>query len=353
MIPFALALHRALTTDPHANLCWSPYAVARALERLAARARGLTRDELVIALLGDKAADLAELDETLTRASELTAPNDGTQPELAVTTTLWADPEVSADARPAPFLTDPDTARELINKDVAATTRGLIPQLVEELSPDAVCALVVALYLRCGWGQEFEEEDTAPRRFRTPEGKKQVPTMRVVAPVGYARTEGWQVVALPAWGGVNAVVLLPDGDLSQFEPELTEETLAELLAAPTTTRVDLYLPTFTVSARAELSEVLRALGVRTAFTADAELGDQLVLDSVPHQSVLTVNEHGIEGAAATAAIAWMSGILEAAVEVKVDRPFLLAVTHEDTGALYFLARITDPVTPEGSSSSTQ
>lgn len=352
MIPFVLALHRALTTDPHANLCWSPYAVARALERLAARARGLTRDELVIALLGDKAADLAELDGTLTRAGELTAPDDGTQPELAVTTTLWADPEVSADARPAPFLTDPDTARELINKDVAATTKGLIPQLIDVLPPDAVSALVVALYLRCGWGQEFEEKDTAPRRFRTPEGKKQVPTMRLVARLGYAKTEDWQVVNLPAWGGISAVILLPHADLSRSEQELTADTLTELLAAPTTTLIDLCLPKFTVSARVELSEVLRALGVRTAFTADAELGDRLVLDSVPHQSVLTVNEYGIEGAAATAAIAW-SGILEATVEVRVDRPFLLAVIHEDTGALYFLARITDPVTSEGSSSSTQ
>jgi hypothetical protein len=42
MILFALALHRALTTDPHTNLCWSPYAVARALERIAAGTRGAT-----------------------------------------------------------------------------------------------------------------------------------------------------------------------------------------------------------------------------------------------------------------------------------------------------------------------
>jgi hypothetical protein len=58
--------------------------------------------------------------------------------------------------------------------------------------------------------------------------------------------------------------------------------------------------------------------VRTAFTADAELGAGLALDTVPHESVLTVDEHGIEGAA--------------------------AVVHEETGVPYFLARIADPVT---------
>jgi serine protease inhibitor len=83
------------------------------------------------------------------------------------------------------------------------------------------------------------------------------------------------------------------------------------------------------------------------------MGGPLALDSVPHQSVLTVDERGIEGAAAVAEVAVMSGILDPPVEVKVNRPFLFAVVHEGTGALYFLARITDPVTPEGSFSSTR
>jgi serpin B len=32
------------------------------------------------------------------------------------------------------------------------------------------------------------------------------------------------------------------------------------------------------------------------------------------------------------------------VEVTVDRPFLLVVRHQETGVVYFLARVTDPVT---------
>jgi hypothetical protein len=47
----------------------------------------------------------------------------------------------------------------------------------------------------------------------SPAGKKQVPTMRLVTEFGYARTEDWQVVSLPAHGGVTAVILLPYGDL--------------------------------------------------------------------------------------------------------------------------------------------
>jgi serine protease inhibitor len=32
------------------------------------------------------------------------------------------------------------------------------------------------------------------------------------------------------------------------------------------------------------------------------------------------------------------------VEVAVDRPFLFAVVHEESGVPYFLTRIADPVT---------
>lgn len=335
MIPFTMALHGAL--GPGRNLCWSPYAVARALHRLAVDARGLTRDELVTTLLGDKAADLADLGAVLTRAEEL--------PDLVVSDTLWADPSVGGRARPAPFLSAPEKARCLINADVAATTRGHVPELIDSLPAGAVSALVIAIHLRCGWVEEFDAEQTRPRRFRTPEGKKQVPTMRLVsAELGYAATGDWQVVALPAHGGVRAVVLLPYGDLARFEPELTPDTVVDLLAAPRRRHVDLRLPAFAVRARADLTGALERLGVRTAFTADAELGAGLALDTVPHEAVLTVDECGIEGAAAAAAIAWLSGTTEPPVEVAVDRPFLFAVVHEETGMPYFLARITDPVT---------
>jgi serpin B len=61
--------------------------------------------------------------------------------------------------------------------------------------------------------------------------------------------------------------------------------------------------------------------------------------------VLKVDEQGLEGAAATAVmIRLMSMDTRRPLEVRVDRPFLLVVQHAATGALYFLARVTDPGT---------
>jgi serine protease inhibitor len=59
--------------------------------------------------------------------------------------------------------------------------------------------------------------------------------------------------------------------------------------------------------------------------------------------VLRMNETGIEGAAATALVArGVAYRLLPTVEVRVDRPFLLLVTHQRTAVVAFAARVVEP-----------
>jgi serpin B len=71
----------------------------------------------------------------------------------------------------------------------------------------------------------------------------------------------------------------------------------------------------------------------------------MAVDSVVHEAVLTVDEVGLEGAAATAVVMRMLSMhrdLSQPIEVKVDRPFLFLVRHRPSGAIYFLARVVQP-----------
>ncbi|MBO0875202.1 MAG: serpin family protein, partial [Pseudonocardia sp.] len=250
-----------------------------------------------------------------------------------------------------PFRTDPEGARELINSDVARTTRDLIPELVPAgvIRPDTVAALVNALYLKVAWTRRFVDGGTRPEPFHAPGRILRVPTMRLAERVGYAAVPGWQVVRLPAVGGVDATVLLPDGELAEREPTLDADALAALVSAPDPRTVRLSMPRLKLSMRAELTPALKVLGVRTVFTRDADLSeispDPMAVQAVQHESVLKVDEQGLEGAAATAVmVRLMSMRSERPVEVRVDRPFLLLVRHVETGVVYFFARVTDPGT---------
>ncbi|MGH3875926.1 MAG: serpin family protein [Actinophytocola sp.] len=362
-LAYTLALHKAVAPDPARNVCWSPFSVASALGLVAHGARGMTRDELTVLLLGDKSGDLVQLGELLTRAGVLEPPRDNEdEPIIAVSNTLWTDESIevlvpfveelgrwsSGKVREAPFREAPGEARDRINVDVAKTTRDLIPELIpaDAITADTRSALVNALYLKCGWRFPFTEGATRPKPFHAPGGTVEVPTMSLSERIGYAARDGWQVATLRAIGGVEAVVLLPDGDLADAEPDLDEATLADLLEAPKPTQVDLALPKFKVGTQAELTPPLNKLGVRTVFGNDADLSGistvPLAVEAVLHESVLEIDEKGLEGAAATAVMMRLASLPSPGVELTVDRPFLLLVRHAATGVVYFVARVSSP-----------
>lgn len=363
-LAFTLALHRVTAPDPRVNACWSPFSVASALGLVAQGARGLTRDELAVLLLGEKEGDLTELGALLTRAGTLEPPGDhDDEPVLAVANTLWTDASIeilasfvdelgrwsSGKVREAPFRTAPAQAREMINVDIAKTTRDLIPELLppDAIRDDTVSALVNALYLKCAWRNRFAEEATAPRPFHAPAGTVEAQTMELTERIGYAALDGWQVATLSAVGGVEAVVLLPDGDLATAEQALDADRLATLLDAPRPTQVRLRLPKVDVSTQSELTPPLNALGVRTVFTRDADLSgitaSELAVQAVLHEAVLKLDEQGLEGAAATAVMMRLMSLPTGPpVDLTVDRPFLLVVRHRASGVVYFLARVVDP-----------
>jgi serpin B len=169
--------------------------------------------------------------------------------------------------------------------------------------------------------------------------------------LAYAASGGWTAVTLPAGEGVVLDVLVPDGELAAAERELTPAALDGLLAAARPTEVQLELPRFRVTGEASLRESLAALGVRRLFEPDADLSGitdgaiRIWVDDVVHKCVLTVDEDGLEGAAATAVLSVTLAAMTPPprpVPVHVDRPFLVLVRHRVSGALYFLARVTDP-----------
>jgi serine protease inhibitor len=354
---FALGLHRLLAADR--GFVWSPYSVASALGVVAAGARGATRDELAAAL-----GDLSALAPALSAGSAFPADAAVT---IGVANTLWADltlPVADAyvaavkqwpggSARGGDFRGNPDGVRQDVNADVERSTRGLITDLIPAglVDRDTRAIVVNALYLRAAWTKAFEKSQTRPQEFRTPGGAVPVPTMRTTRQLPYAAGGGWTLVSVPAGAGVVADVLLPDGELGPALADLSPAALAGLLDSARPAEVALELPRVKVRGQASLKEPLAALGIRRLFSDGADLGgitdgkEGLKVDAAVHKAVLTLDEDGLEGAAATAMIMTrLSAMLSPPrpIPVRVDRPFLLLVRHAPTNTLYFLAQVTDP-----------
>ncbi|NIH84604.1 serpin family protein [Amycolatopsis granulosa] len=361
---FSLAVHRVVAGGGGDSVV-SPYSIASALGLATQAAGGPAADELLQLLTGGD-PDIAKQADLLRAAAVLHNRTRQEDPLLAVANTLWVWDRLpvhdgfrtdlagwpGAATRTAPFVADPDAARRAINADVAETTRGLIPELLPPGSVDAdtVASLVNALYLKVAWQHPFRAATTRDEQFHSPGGPRRVRMMRQSERLGYAHRDGWQVVELPGAGGVTATVLLPDGDLADQEPGLGTDQLTTLLAAPRPVQVDLRLPKIDLNRPSDLTGALRQLGVRALFAAGAAPLSRLTADprahvsAVQHQSVLRLDEQGLEGAAATAVMIRTLSLVKPAdpVEVRVDRPFLLLVRHAATGVFYFFARVVEP-----------
>src|SRR5690606_17789161 len=110
----------------------------------------------------------------------------------------------------------------------------------------------------------------------------------------------------------------------------------------------LYLPKFQLEYEATLNEVLIALGMEDAFSANADFSRMaesggLAISEVKHKSYLDVNEEGTEAAAATAV-----AVVELAAPVErftmnINRPFFFAIQENTSGMILFMGALHEPI----------
>jgi serine protease inhibitor len=362
---FAVALLRAMAPDADENVVVSPWSVSSALAVLAPGVGERARQEIEQALAAGTSTDdaVAELASGAAKVARHAAPGDDSV--LAVANTLWVDDNRTpvshflqqleqwpgAALRFAPMMTDPDGVRTAINADVARTTRGLIKEILPKgsVTSDDRAVIVNALYLLAGWIDRFDAARTSDEPFHAPSGQRDAPTMRGAREAAYAH-DAWEYLALPLWRDLKAEILLPPTGTAgkNVVQGLDGTVLVELRRQATNHRVDVHLPRFRVEWGNTLIPALQALGVHRIFHEPVLTGivveqSFLWIAGAFHAAFLRVDERGIEGAAATALVVrgiayrWLP-----VVEMRVDRPFFLLVTHRGTGAVIFLAYVAEP-----------
>jgi serpin B len=347
------------------NVVFSPASIAAALRMALAGARGDTAAELAAALHlpGPEAAahGLQQL-AAIRPGDDLTfrAPNVmWLQSALAVRDSYLAQLSATVSVERCDFSRAPEAARERINDAIAEQTAGKIANLIPPGVIDRLTRLVLtnAVYMKALWKSQFPAEGTKQKPFY-PERTAPTPTdlMHLQASLAYHRGDGYQAVLLPYRGGSLAMAaVLPDGPLTEFTAGLNGlgglgGLLSGLLSDGAECQADLSLPRFRVDAGFMLKDTLEALGVRKAFTPDADFsgitGDEpLQISAVVHKAYVDVGEEGTEAAAATAVVMRTLALVRKPppdVTLVFDRPFLFAIVETTSGLPLFLGQFTRP-----------
>jgi serpin B len=241
-----------------------------------------------------------------------------------------------------------------INNWVAEKTHDKIKSIIDQLSPLDRMVLLNAIYFYGTWTNEFDENGTHNLPFHKTDGTTlEVPTMSKFEKLPYFSTNLFKAIKMPYGNGqYNMVVLLPvDGQNSQDIIEaLSVKNWKNWQASfKMTDRVEITMPRFKYAFETKLKKVLRILGMQKAFDEGlanfSGIADEdLYISEAIHKSYIDVNETGTEAAAVTGLVFTTTGVGNEppSVPFYVDRPFVYAITENDTGAILFMGEVNHP-----------
>jgi serpin B len=349
--------------SPHRNVFISPTSIAVALAMTANGAGGKTRTDILSTLhAGGMTLDAFNA-ANRSLAADIAKT---TSVRLTMANALWLQqgfsirPQFTSVAR-STFGAQVDNldfrnahAVDVVNAWAAKHTDGLIDKVLDTIDPSTVAMIANAIAFKGKWTLQFDPKATKLHDFTTAAGaKKSVHMMSHLAEYAYANAGGTQAIRLPYSDGSFAMyVVLPSNDasLESFVQSLTPASFDALRNSLRNLKGTIQLPRFQLKFDALLNRTLAKLGMSVAFTSSADFSNihavppRLAISEIHHASFLKVDEEGTQAAAVTTV-----GIRMTAIRVEpppfamvVDRPFVVAIRDEHSGALLFLGTVADP-----------
>ena len=357
-------LKQIVGEQPNANVFISPFSVSSVLQMVANGAAGDTKAEMqrVLKTAGLPAEALNAackgLDQSL---------NSQTNVILNLANAIWFQEGIrlkpgfvatngrffQAELAPVDFR-KPESAK-IINDWADHSTHGKIKDVVQwPFDPLTRVILADAIYFKGRWDRPFDKQATKDHAFNILPGgtPKQVPTMWQHGHFNYQQGDGFQAVRLPYAGGrLQMYLFLPDTNSSPAKllADLNADTWRDkILPKFQDAEGTLALPRFKLDYGVTLNDPLKALGMRRAFTDDADFSamadEPLLVSEVKQKSFVEVNEEGTEAAAVTTVRMRPTGVFrpQKPFEMIVDRPFLFVIGDDETKSILFMGVIYDP-----------
>jgi serpin B len=364
---FGLDLMRA---QGPGNLVLSPDSVATAVAMAGTGGVGRTAGEIARTLHLFKGpatlAAVGDLQRSIAAGQAAAAAGDPEPPTLEIANGLFlqqglpfappflsgAQQRFGAAPESIDFAGNPTAALDAINDWVSERTKGLIPRILDSLPKEMALALANAVYLDADWQHPFKKSKTGPGVFHSAAGDVTVDFMHQTESLRYSAGPGYRAVALPYRSStLSLLIVLPVGQrLGSLQHRLDGRSLARIARDLSPRPVVLSLPRFRLHTEAELKATLEKLGMRTAFGEAANFSRitaavPLKVAFVKHAADFTVDEEGTVAAAATVVGATVKSARPRprdAVTFNANRPLLFFLRDDQTGAVLFAGRLTDP-----------
>ncbi|TCO06063.1 serpin family protein [Natronoflexus pectinivorans] len=246
---------------------------------------------------------------------------------------------------------DATNSLNIINNWVKNKTKGKIPSIVEEITPEHILFLINAVYFNGEWASRFDKKQTANAPFYLSNGETvSVKMMHQKENFEIFHQENFSGIKLP-YGNESyfMTILLPHEGISTDDiiSGLSKETTDFLKNDYGKIEVEVFLPRFKTESKFKLIPALQALGMERAFydvTGFHNIAnDKIIISDVVHKTFIEVDERGTEAAAATSIGFITTSMPPATPQFRVDRPFVFTINEKSSGAVLFAGKIENPL----------
>lgn len=236
-----------------------------------------------------------------------------------------------------------------INKWCSKNTGGMIPSILDQINPDAAMYLLNAIYFNADWTEKFDKNDTRSSSFTLPDGSivtRELMHRKAVALC--CESDLCSMLRIPfGSGGYSMYVMLPaEGTTtSDLIRDMSQQALNKHLNAIDMTghEVDILMPRFEIVSDIDLIDVLKPMGIQSAFTTRADFSNMstasLYVSMMKQKAMIEVNEDGAKASAVTISVVGETSPgpqqYEKA-EFHADRPFLYFILEETTRSIFFI-----------------
>jgi serine protease inhibitor len=364
--------------EKNKNIFISPLSIGQVMKMAASGAQGETREEICKTLSLPANLSTSEMNKNDERMIDgilkktdhpmigLRNQKADNEFKLSIANSLWANEQFSLNRNFVSTcgksykamvqnlnFSDPSSVNK-INSWASEQTNGKIPSILQKLSASQLMVLVNATYFKAAWMDQFTKQATQDADFHTEKGEvKKVPTMVQGGKMIYAEHDKFQIISLPyADQKTNMFIILPKKNSSTDQLIGTfANDWKNVSASLSSKRGTLFLPRFKFEYSTQLADTLSEMGMKLAFTDKADFLPMVnkppspFVSQVIHKTYVDVNEEGTEAAAVTAMTFETAALrreeVEKPFEMRVDRPFLFAITNQSTGAIIFLGSVKD------------
>ena len=364
------------TLDKNGNIFFSPYSITTALSVVANGAEGQTLDEILKVLSTDSLDKLNSSYSHLRRDIVLRYNVQGRKlinSNMLLLDKKYAENGIDEDyknvveriyrseVREADFSGNLEAEKKNIADWVKNKTNNFISNYKSDVNSDTVMNILNVVYFKGDWLMPFEAEGTYTETFTNRDSSTtQVKMMNQIFKhkIKYYEDGKYKSVELPykedkkgnTVAAMYIILPLKDSDLNIAESwngesmDYKQKFLDGIKNASTFDgKLHLKLPKFELDINNSLVDILKNMGIKRAFTNDAEFfrmvnNASLKISSASHRAKVKVDEQGTEAAAVTSFRIALTSAMPIPKPEKffcANRPFLFVIEDINTSVVLF------------------